>query len=47
MEDEALEKTPPPPLPAIVTKPKIQILEAQTEHLNNIRAKAMQKRKKK
>ena len=43
-EDEAPEETPPPPIQTIVTKPKRQISEAQREHLNNIRAKAMQKK---
>ena len=43
-EDEAPEETPPPPIQTIATKPKRQISEAQREHLNNIRAKAMQKK---
>ena len=36
------EETPPPQ--AILTKPKRQISDAQREHLNNIRIKAMQKK---
>ena len=42
-EDELTpEETPPPQ--AILTKPKRQISDAQREHLNNIRIKAMQKK---
>jgi hypothetical protein len=47
MEDEAPKEIPPPPPPppqAIVTKPKRQISDAQREHLNNIRAKALGKK---
>jgi hypothetical protein len=38
------ELTPEVTLPQVVTKPKRQISGAQREHLNNIRAKAMQKK---
>ena len=39
---EEIHEIPPPQ--AILTKPKRQISDAQREHLNNIRAKALQKK---
>ena len=42
MEDEEPEEIPPPQ--AIITKPKKQISDAQREHLNKIRAKALEKK---
>ena len=42
-EDETLEKEIEPP-EQIITKPKRQILDAQREHLNNIRSKALEKK---
>jgi hypothetical protein len=41
-EDEEPEEIPPPQ--AIITKPKKQISDAQREHLNKIRAKALEKK---
>jgi hypothetical protein len=41
-EDEEPEEIPPPQ--AIITKPKKQISDAQREHLNNIRSKALEKK---
>ena len=38
------ELTPEETLPQVVTKPKRQISDAQREHLNNIRAKALEKK---
>ena len=40
--DEAPEETQPAQAP--LTKPKRQISDAQREHLNNIRAKALEKK---
>ena len=41
-EDETPEKEIEPP--QIITKPKRQISDAQREHLNNIRSKALEKK---
>ena len=41
-EDEIPEIEPPPE--QIITKPKRQISDAQREHLNNIRSKALEKK---
>ena len=38
------ELTPEETLPQVVTKPKRQISDAQREHLNNIRSKALEKK---
>ena len=42
IQDEAPEETQPAQAP--LTKPKRQISDAQREHLNNIRAKALEKK---
>jgi hypothetical protein len=46
MEDEEQEKIQEeiPPPQAILTKPKRQTSDAQREHLNKIRAKALEKK---
>ena len=43
-EDETPEKEIEPPPEQIITKPKRQISDAQREHLNNIRSKALEKK---
>ena len=42
IQDEAPEETQPAQAP--LTKPKRQISDAQREHLNNIRVKALEKK---
>ncbi len=42
MEEELTPEETPPQV--VVTKPKRQISDAQREHLNNIRAKALEKK---
>ena len=43
-EDETPEKEIEAPPEQIITKPKRQISDAQREHLNNIRSKALEKK---